>query len=141
MTGKLEIVQSNIKNLFKNLNENLKPECVILYGSFARGDFNERSDIDIIVISSKLPKNFYERLILLYELIEAKEAIDMFGYTPNEFTHMLEKRHCTSLFAMDEGVPLFGKNYFNDLKEIYNQITKKFQLTKTSSAWVPKLID
>ena len=137
----LKTVQNNIKKLLRNLNKTLKPECIILYGSFARGDYNERSDIDIIVISSQLPKNFYNRMQFLYDLIESYEAIDILGYTPYEFKHMLEKRHCTSLFAMEEGIPLYGKKLFKELKEIFDNTIEKYQLTKTSSAWVPLFLD
>jgi len=137
----LKTVQNNIKKLLRNLNKTLKPECIILYGSFARGDYNERSDIDIIVISSQLPKNFYNRMQFLYDLIESYEAIDILGYTPYEFKYMLEKRHCTSLFAMEEGIPLYGKKLFKELKEIFDNTIEKYQLTKTSSAWVPLFLD
>lgn len=134
-------VYQSIKISLKNLISHLKPECIILYGSFARGDYNERSDIDIIVISTNLPLNFYKRMQQLYELIDTNEVIDILGYTPDEFIQMLEKRHCTSLFTMDEGIPLYGKKYFNELKKKYNQIIEKYQLVKKSSAWVPKLLD
>jgi len=136
-----KIIYQSIRISLKNLINHLKPECIILYGSFARGDYNERSDIDIIVISTNIPLNFYKRMQQLYELIDINEVIDILGYTPDEFKQMLEKRHCTSLFAMDEGIPLYGKKFFNELKKSYNQIIQKYQLIKKSSAWVPKFLD
>ncbi len=35
------------------VNENMKPKKVILYGSFARGDWREDSDIDVAVVFLK----------------------------------------------------------------------------------------
>lgn len=141
MRKSLKLIHQDVKIILKSLIKHLKPECIILYGSIARGDYNERSDIDIIIISTQLPLNFYKRMQLIYNLIETKEAIDILGYTPNEFIQMIKKRHCTSLFAMEEGIPLYGKKYFTKLKELYNKILEKYQLTKTASAWVPKFLD
>ena len=40
-------------------------------GSVARGDFNDASDIDVVIIARNLPKNPLERMKLLYENIPA----------------------------------------------------------------------
>ncbi len=113
MNTSLKTINYGIKKFCENIIKKLNPKCIILYGSLARGDFNERSDVDLIVISSKLPKNYYERAKLLYDLIETLDPIDPIGFTPDEFINMIENRHCTTLFAMEEGKPLFGKKYFS----------------------------
>ncbi|MGE0793610.1 MAG: nucleotidyltransferase domain-containing protein [Candidatus Woesearchaeota archaeon] len=38
--------------LIKFLNENCYPDCIVLFGSCAKGTFNENSDIDIFIESS-----------------------------------------------------------------------------------------
>jgi len=141
MNKYLKNINSGIKKFCKIVIKELEPKCIILYGSLARGDFNERSDVDIIVISSKFSKNFYERTKLLYDMIKTLDPIEPFGYTPEEFINMIKKRHCTSLFAMEEGKALFGKKYFSFLKEIHSQILNKYKIIKGNSAWIPKLLD
>ncbi len=116
----------------------MDPKCIILYGSFARGDFNERSDIDLIIIAPNLPKSFYYRSLMLSVFNETLDPIDFLGFTPEEFIHMIEKRNCTALFAMEEGKPLYGAKYFNFLKVKYEQIKQKFQLFKGDAAWIPQ---
>ena len=141
MKKSLKSINQGLKVFSKNVRKKLEPNCIILYGSLARGDFNERSDVDIIVISSNLPENYYERAKLLYDMIENPVPIEPLGFTPDEFVRMIRKRHCTSLFAMQEGKPLFGKNYFSYLKKIHNEILNKYQIVKGNSAWIPKLLD
>ena len=40
------------------VGENLHPEKIVLYGSFARGNWTENSDIDIAVIVNKIEDDF-----------------------------------------------------------------------------------
>ncbi len=139
INDKVKESYNRIKHFTENLIETLNPKCIILYGSFARGDFNERSDIDIIVIAKNLPENYFERTKLLYEQIKTPVPIEPLGYTPSEFIKMIYKRRCTSLFAMSEGIPLHGKKYFFSLKRIHDKIMKKYNIIKSESAWIPKL--
>ncbi|HOR42540.1 MAG TPA: nucleotidyltransferase domain-containing protein [Atribacterota bacterium] len=69
----------------------IHPEKVILYGSYAREDAREDSDIDLIVISKDFKKmNLRERLeILGLAAGNILEPIEALGYTPDE---VLEKK-------------------------------------------------
>ena len=44
---------------------------VVLFGPFARGDFHERSDIDLLILCKKVPKSRMERL-KKFEKVEDK---------------------------------------------------------------------
>lgn len=134
----LKIINKGIKKFCKNVIKEIQPKCIILYGSLARGDFNERSDVDVIVISSKLPKDYYKRAELLQSMIETLDPIEPLGFTPDEYIAMIKNRHCTSLFAMKEGRALYGKNYFLFLKGIYEKIINQHKITKGNSAWIPE---
>ena len=43
------------------------PLTAILVGSYARGDFNKWSDIDLLIVSPNLPRNPLKRLDLLQD--------------------------------------------------------------------------
>ena len=134
-------INFGVNKFRKNIIKELNPKCIILFGSLARGDFNERSDVDIIIISSNLPKSYYKRAKLLYNLIETFDPIEPIGFTPDEFIKMIKKRHCTSLFAMDEGKAIYGKKYFAFLKNIHNDIINKYKIYKGKSAWIPEILE
>ena len=141
MKKNLKFITKGIKKFCKNVIKEIQPKCILLYGSLARGEFNERSDVDIIVISSKLPKNYYKRAELLYNLVETLDPIEPCGFTPDEFINMIKNRHCTSLFAMNEGKALYGKNYFLFLKGIHEEIMNQYKIIKGDSAWIPELMN
>lgn len=64
----------------------VKPEKVILYGSYAKGNPKEESDIDIVVISGDFRNmNIRERLELLgIAAGRVFEPIEALGYTEEE---------------------------------------------------------
>ena len=67
-----------------------EPEKIILFGSYAREDFNHESDMDFVVIK-RTEKRFIERLLEVAELLENELGkIDVFVYTPEEFQRMIE---------------------------------------------------
>lgn len=74
----------------KELEKKIKPERVIVFGSYAKGKATGESDLDLVVISSDFSrKSFDERFSLLAKARlhpELKKiAMDVFGYTPKEF--------------------------------------------------------
>jgi len=66
------------------------PEKVILFGSQARGEADEYSDLDLVVIK-KTEKRFLERLIEVSEIIGSDiDKVDIFVYTPEEWERMID---------------------------------------------------
>jgi predicted nucleotidyltransferase len=101
----------------KEVLEKLCPRAVILYGSMATGSYGIGSDIDMIVISEKLPKNFLERLSILFELNSTTAPIEPLGYTPKEFLEMITRRHPTALYAVADGKALYDDGFLPKQKE------------------------
>jgi predicted nucleotidyltransferase len=64
----------------------IRPQKIILYGSYARGEANLESDIDLVVISEDLTKwSGLERLEMLSRLTVSVDApLEVIGYTPDE---------------------------------------------------------
>ena len=86
----------NIDEISAEINERLKPlnpYKVILFGSYANGDADENSDIDLLVVLNKeeIPQNFKEKLenkVLVRNMILSlsKEVpIDLLVYSRKEY--------------------------------------------------------
>jgi len=50
------------------VNEKMKPQKIILYGSYAKDNWKEESDIDIAVIFDFIDGDFLEMRAMLYRL-------------------------------------------------------------------------
>jgi uncharacterized protein len=59
----LEALQKSAEEIFKN-----KLEAVILYGSYARGDFDDESDIDVMIIVDIDKENLLKYRKLIYKI-------------------------------------------------------------------------
>ena len=78
-----EIKKQIISNFMK-----FDPEKIILFGSITRQDWDEESDVDIIVVYNT-DKPFLDRLKELYVSWDIPKAVDILAYTPSEYDAML----------------------------------------------------
>jgi len=78
---------------------------VILYGSYARGDFNEWSDIDVLVIAEQLPENPVERLSLIEDCMARVAGVEPLLLTPDMMRKMRGKNLAVRE-ALERGVVL-----------------------------------
>ena len=89
-------IKEIIKEYLKYFPKNIKIEKIFLFGSYAKGNYDEDSDIDLIVISSDFKNmNFLKRLEMLSSVRKSKltqsVAMDIIGYTPEEFRNISKK--------------------------------------------------
>ncbi len=79
------------------------PVTVVLIGSYARGDFNEGSDVDLLVISDRFEgMKPHERIMEL----NAPPGYEPIPLTTREFQWGLEKRKPHAVEALERGVVL-----------------------------------
>ena len=79
-------LKKEIISTFKSFN----PEKIILFGSVARGESDELSDVDLILVY-KTEKRFMSRLKELYMSWDIPKAVDILAYTPSEFEDMAKE--------------------------------------------------
>ncbi len=82
----------------------LGPLTAILVGSYARGDFNRWSDVDVLIVSPRLPENPLRRLDLLQD--PRHPEIEPIPITPREYRRQLSLGTPLIREAMEKGVVL-----------------------------------
>ena len=65
-------------------------ERIVLYGSCARGDFNEASDVDLVVIWSTQHRMF-ERIERVLEVADSDLPLAPLVYTSDEYERLKER--------------------------------------------------
>jgi len=99
--------KERIEQIVSSLGE-YDPERIILFGSHARRDADEYSDLDLVVIK-ETEERFLDRLKRVYEIMQPDFALDILVYTPQEFADMLEKGNPFLERVLEEGVIIYER--------------------------------
>ena len=103
-------IAEQIEEYCHEIVRQLDPELVILFGSFASGDINEGSDIDIMVIAA-FQVSFLDRIKLLLDLNHLGLPIEPIGYTREEFQRMRQRETPFITEVMRKGRILYQKGH------------------------------
>jgi predicted nucleotidyltransferase len=80
---------------------------IYLFGSWARGEADEDSDVDLVVIQeTSLP--FFDRLREAARELEPEWNVDILVYNPEEFQRMIERGNALAETVIEEGTLLYG---------------------------------
>jgi predicted nucleotidyltransferase len=93
------------------LVRDLAPERIVLFGSFARGDQNRASDLDLVVIApTALP--FCDRIGSALEsagTASRRLPVEPLVYTPEEWEHMVAEGNSFAALVLREGRVLYER--------------------------------
>jgi predicted nucleotidyltransferase len=91
-----------IQTLIDHLREH-SPERIYLFGSWARGEGDELSDVDLVMIMES-DSPFLERSLNVMKLLPTDlGAVDLMVYTPEEFRQMLADGNAFAEMLLEEG--------------------------------------
>jgi len=100
--------EKEIHSITKQLIEKYGPEKIILFGSAARGDYDQANDLDFLIIKQDVPFYGIDRMRELDELIDRNIAADMLVYRPNEFDDRVRLGDPFIKAIIREGRVLYG---------------------------------
>ena len=99
-----ELIQDVIEAL-----EAYDPEKIILFGSRARKEADEYSDIDLVVIK-RTEEDFLDRLSRVARLLShLPKAVDVLVYTPDEVDGMVKEGRDFISMVLEEGKVIYEK--------------------------------
>lgn len=105
------IDKNEIKKVATRIGIEANAERVIVFGSHARGDANENSDVDLMIIAeSNLPR--YKRSRELYKLFRPYPfSMDLLVYTPKEIEKGKQSHLTFVSKVLKEGKTLYVKKH------------------------------
>lgn len=102
LTERIDDCVDKLKNAFR-------PEKIILFGSFARGEIRERGTLDLLIIS-ETDLRFFNRIKKALEACKGGfPSIEPIVYTPKEFDLLLSQGEGFLEDALEEGVVLYDR--------------------------------
>lgn len=108
-------------------------KCVILFGSYAKGNFTEDSDIDLCVIAEQLPEDELRRRTLggFY----STPKITAIGFYPQELINFLKKGSCFVYDIISDGMVVYDDGCFENIKSVYEECIREFQMIREANGW------
>lgn len=105
---KAEDITSEIDSILAQIVEKYRPLKVILFGSAAKGEFEEVNDLDFLILKDDVPSTGLARMRELDELIERNMAADMLVYRSDEFDDRVRLGDPFIKTILKEGRVLYG---------------------------------
>ena len=110
-----------VKRFINLIIEKFNLKKIIIFGSFARGDYHKGSDLDLVIVG-EFKERFIDRIGKIIELNDSDLEIEAMVYTEEEFQKMIQERRPFIEQVLEEGIVvyekrninvLWDKNYFN----------------------------
>lgn len=99
----------DINKLVKKISQTLKVEKIILFGSYAYGNPNEDSDIDLCVITNVNKSKIDIRVMIRMALRRIiSYPLDILVYREEEFNERAELQTTLEYKIVNEGLILYG---------------------------------
>lgn len=85
-----------------------KPQRIVLFGSHARGDADDASDLDLMVVKSQVTNRAQEMLQLSRALRPLRVPVDVLVVSTDELARLGQEPGSVNWWALQEGRVLHG---------------------------------
>jgi predicted nucleotidyltransferase len=87
------ITEKKLIEIIDKISSNYNPEKIILFGSYAKGNPGEASDIDLFIIKDSILPRYKRGLEVRRLLYGSMIPIDLLVYTPKEIDLQKDKKY------------------------------------------------
>jgi len=111
----------------------LRPRTIILFGSYARGDFTESSDIDLCVIADNMPREELARRTL--PDLPSIPKVTIIGFLPGEFLEYIRTIRFLAFDIVADGIIIYDDGLFRRIQEAFNDVIKTYGISRQRHGW------
>lgn len=101
-------IQDSFTDIIQSIIRNYTPQKIVLFGSYARGEAHEGSDIDLMVIK-ETSKRFIDRIAEVIQLNKTLLTLEPMVYSPLEFETMKKEKRDFILTIEEEGIEIYDE--------------------------------
>ena len=105
-TGRLS--DQTVADAVRALAEGAQPQKILLFGSYARGDATDDSDLDLLVIEDEVPDRAHEMVRLRRLLRPLRIPADVLVYSADEVRRWGNQPGSALYWALREGKVVYG---------------------------------
>lgn len=122
-----------LQELIEEYKRRFKVRLVVLFGSMARGDYTDESDIDLLVVADDLPGDPREAFALLRS--PKMPRLNPIGFKTEIFLKKLKEGSTFTLEVLEDGKTLYADREFLEIvTEIFGRVRKEF--IRVGKTWV-----
>ena len=101
-------IQDSFTDIIQSIIRNYTPQKIVLFGSYARGEAHEGSDIDLMVIK-ETSKRFIDRIADVIQLNKTLLTLEPMVYSPLEFETMKKEKRDFIMTIEEEGIEIYDE--------------------------------
>jgi predicted nucleotidyltransferase len=101
-------IQDSFTDIIQSIICNYTPQKIVLFGSFARGEAHEGSDIDLMIIK-ETSKRFIDRIADVIQLNKTLLTLEPMVYSPLEFETMKKEKRDFIMTIEEEGIEIYDE--------------------------------
>ena len=109
MNRKVPVPKAAIHRMVRTIVGQFKPDAVILFGSYARGDAGPQSDVDLLVVMEVRGSKREQQLRLRTALSEKHIPVDVIVTRPHDFAWRKDVVGTVEWPAFREGKVLYAR--------------------------------
>lgn len=99
-------IQDAFTDIIQSIISNYAPQKIVLFGSYARGEAHEGSDIDLMLIK-ETSKRFIDRIADVIKLNNTFLSLEPLIYSPLELEKMKKEKRDFILTIEEEGIEIY----------------------------------
>lgn len=99
-------IQNAFTDIIQSIIRNYAPQKIVLFGSYAKGEAHEGSDIDLMLIK-ETSKRFIDRIADVIKLNNTLISLEPLVYSPWEFETMKKEKRDFILTIEEEGIEIY----------------------------------
>jgi uncharacterized protein len=105
------ISETTIQQAVERIVASVHPKRVILFGSYAQGERDQGSDLDLMVIEASVPDTYQEMIRLHAAVGNIGVGVDVLVYSDTEFERRSQVPGTVLYWARKEGRVLYDARY------------------------------